>query len=169
VKVELRAGATVDLLSPDEHHEEMQRVVNAVRELRSPPTIIDHVENVATDAGGLLGGGANGAGEVIYACPPGIAQVRVVRGSVAAPGFTPAAPLAAGWIVYYRDRPGPGNQAMILPAAGTTVLPVVFTEGDASAIRLRAGERLAVAGEGLPANLRIAFAFQLAYEARPTA
>jgi hypothetical protein len=84
----------------------------------------------------------------------------VNRQAISAAGFTPAAPLNTGWITSHRNSGDRGNLLMILPAAGTQVLPVVIVEGHDAAL-IQDGSSLVYVGAGLPVNLTIYVALQL--------
>jgi hypothetical protein len=131
------------------------QITRAVVGLRQAPFVDHEVTVVYTDGTGNLGGGLGGAGVPVYRVPTG-RRVDIQRFSLSAPGYTPATGLvlAAGWIIASPDT-GNGPPIYIWPETGTNiVLPSIKKDGD-SAPRLHGGQRLMLAGAGLPNNLEI--------------
>jgi hypothetical protein len=151
-------GAELDLLSPADMASATNQITRALIGTRQAPVIDQETTILQTDGAGNLGGGLNGAGLPIYRVPTG-RRVDIQRVSLSSPGYTPAAPLTSGWIIASRDT-GNGPPTYIWPGSGTTVLPSLYTDGD-SAPRLSGGQRLMVAGAGLPANLEMVVQLQV--------
>jgi hypothetical protein len=157
-KQKFAIGGELDLLTPAEMGKATDQITKAVIGLRQAPFVDHEVAIVAADANGLLGGGAGGAGVPVYRVPTG-RRVDIQRVSLSSPAYTPAAPLTTGWIIASPDT-GNGPPVYIWPGSGTTVLPSLYTDGD-SAPRLHGGQRLMLAGAGLPANLEIVVFLQV--------
>lgn len=160
---ELKAGASVDLLTPEELDSTMgpiQELLAAIKADMGGPTVIKGGDEVATDGSGLLGGGlATGAGHVIFRCPVGY-EAFVHRLKVTATGYTPTVPLTTGEVLICRNGTSIAAMEAFLPVSGV-VAPVVMTEGGTSAIQLLSGETLVVVGDGLPVNTNFFFGLQL--------
>jgi hypothetical protein len=157
-KTKLQVGSDVDLLSGPEYAAGNDKVIAAVVGLRQAPIIIRHIKDVTTDANGNVGGGASGPGDEIFRVPQGM-RCDIQRVSLSAPGFTPAAPLTSGWLTAGADI-GSAAPMLFWPGAGTTVLPSLWTDGDAANV-LDNGQRLMVIGAGLPASLDLTFLLQI--------
>jgi hypothetical protein len=157
-KQKFAIGGELDLLTPAEMGRATDQITKAVVGLRQAPFVDHEVTVISTDGGGLLGGGANGPGLPVYRCPTG-RRVDIQRLSLSSPAYTPSTPLTTGWIIASADT-GNGPPIYIWPAAGTTVLPSLYTDGD-SAPRLHGGQRLMLVGAGLPNLLEILVLLQV--------
>lgn len=164
MKFKLQAGAEIDLASPEELHAEIDRLCEALAAGDQIPTVETVSAQAVVTAGGVLGGGLNGDGAVIYEVPTG-RVARIVRLTLATDTHTPAAPLAAGWIMASRNKPTPGTLLYMFPGSGglptPNVLPAVVSDGTTAAAILRSSETLRLSGAGLPANLTIGVLLQL--------
>lgn len=157
---ELRAGAKIELVTPEEHREAFRPLEELVKQLKDQtPTIIKSSAEVSTDSSGNLGGGLAGQGTVVYTCPVGW-EAFVHRLRITATGYTPNSPLTTGQVWISRNGPSISTVEYFLPVSGN-VAPVVMTEGSNSAVQLLSGETLVVWGDGLPDSLNFFFALQL--------
>lgn len=162
MEVELRAGAKIDLASPAELAEQTDRIVAKLDELDDwRETIVIAQAVVTADAAGLVGGGALGNGVPLYEVPQD-AEALINRIAMATVSSTPAAPTAAGWLQTFRNRPDPSNLCHQTPQPGSAnTLPVIITDGSGTAVRLRHGDVLVVAGAGFAAGLVIGVSLQV--------
>jgi hypothetical protein len=151
-KQKFAIGAELDLLSPADMGHATDRITRALIGTRQAP-VIDHETTVVTvDASGNLGGGPQGPGVPVYRVPTG-RRVDINRISLSSPGVTPAAPLAAGWIIATADT-GNNPPIYIWPDNPPNVLPAVYDNGD-SAPRLVGGQRLMLTGAALTVGMEI--------------
>jgi hypothetical protein len=131
-----------------EHEAATNRLIAAVVQGRQPPTVERPAVALATDSGGNLGGGADGPGVPVYRVPVGM-RVDIHRVSMWGQGYTPAAPLTAGWIMLCPDTgTNPPDYFFPTPPA-TAVLPAGLEDGS-GAVRLNGGQQLVAVGGGLP-------------------
>lgn len=156
----LQAGAELDVLSPREHDEHIQRSTTAI--VKSVEgEYLTSTQQVTVDATGNLGGGPNGNGTLLYETPPGFLAI-LNRVTMDAQGYSPNAPMNSGYIKWHRGGPSSGSLVMFTPATGSAVLPFVWSEGRYAAPVFRSGEQLVLVGAGLPVNATIGIAFQFA-------
>jgi hypothetical protein len=157
-KQKFAIGAELDLLSPADMGHATDQITRALIGTRQAPVIDRETTVVFTDAAGNLGGGAQGAGVAVYRVPTG-RRVDINRAGLSSPAYTPATPLATGWIIAAADT-GNAPPIYLFPGSGTTVLPSLYSDVD-SAPRLVGGQRLVLVGAGLPANLEIVVLLQV--------
>lgn len=164
MKVTLEAGASIDVLSADEAQAQTDQLAREIRKLNECPTVMIVAANFVVDAGGLIGGGLAGPGQTVFDCPPGMVA-KLHRLVFASPAYTPAAPLVAGSIAWYRNNPEPGALIEFLPksptAATVPLVPALITAGEHNAAQLRAGDSLVFVGAGLPAAANISVNIQV--------
>lgn len=160
-KQKFAIGAELDLLSPADMGKATNDIVRAVIGLRQAPWIDHEVTLLSVDASGNVGGGVGGPGVPVYRVPTG-RRVDIQRLSLSSPGYTPTAPLTAGWLVASADQGG-GPLIYMWPGAGepaANVIPSLIGDGD-SAARLTGGQRLMLLGAGLPTGLEIVVFLQI--------
>jgi hypothetical protein len=159
-------GAELDLLAPAELTAATAKIIRAVVGLNQAPTIQRVTQVFFTDGAGNLGGGANGPGVEVYQVPTG-RRVDVQRLGLSSPAYTPATPLAAGWVIGCADS-GTSPPDFTFPLPGTTtVLPFNYSQGD-GALRLGGGQRLILVGAGLPVTTEITVRAQVRLWYDPT-
>lgn len=169
MKCELKAGASIDVLSPKEHKEQTDRLLEELKRAARGPLVDLTSAIVATDAAGALGGGLTGPGIVVYTCPMG-RTARLHRFSITTDAATPSAPVAAGWLSIYRNQPGPTALVHAFPQPGSaTLLPIVQTWGGETAPVFRSGDRIMLAGAALPVSTKIGVTLQLCLYELPDA
>lgn len=145
MKVELKAGASIDVLNADELEERMRpmfdRLVEAQADAEGTPFDIPGAKINVPVSGHI--------GETkLYSVPTGF-TATIHRISFAADGYTPGAPLApsGGWLALWRNTASPYNLLYPFPSGNTALAPVVVTEGNKQAADLRNGEVLVLTGE----------------------
>lgn len=150
---ELRAGAHIDLITPDEQRKALEPLERELQRLVEK----DHYTTqrvsqtfTTTGSGADPAGGYNGSGVILYTVPPGYCA-SVHRVYVNVGGANPGTPLTTGSWGLYRNSPQ-GDLFGYAPglSGGTTqVAPVVLTWGTHDAQWLEGGERVVIAGAGL--------------------
>ena len=148
-RYELRAGAEIDLLTPDEMADQLGGLKDFLRSQAVAPSV-EHTPpvTITSTAGGDIGGGAAGTQPVlIYECPVGMLAM-VHRIVVDAPSATPAVPLTAGWMRFTRNAAVVGTTEFFLPVNGD-IAPVEVDWGSNSGPVLISGETLLVWGASL--------------------
>lgn len=153
----LKAGAQIDVLTPADMKHHTDRLVHELSRIARDPVVLRRGprEVITTDAGGNLGGGAQGPGIELYRCPVGtFAQLQ--RFSLSAPpgaSGSPGTALTTGWVALYVSTPASDALVNFTPQgpAGSVVLPFMFEEGD-GAVKIQNGESLLLVGAGLPAS-----------------
>lgn len=156
----LKAGASIDVLTPKEHAEEMEKTRKVIRDGLGA-NVIRGMQQITSDAAGNVGGGINGNGVLLYETPLGY-RAGLHRVSIAAPSpYTPVNPVNQGWLGWYKGGPSMASLVMFTPSSGTAVVPFVWSEGNHSAPVFTSGETLVLVGSGLPANLQMGISYQL--------
>lgn len=163
----LAIGQEIDIPTREEMDAASDRVIAALLPAHIEPLIERPAVIVNVDAGGLLGGGAGGPGAEIYRVPTGYC-VDIERLGLSSPGVTPAAPLAAGWVIAVTDSTSSPPDFTFPGAGTTTVLPDIRVDGGPGSARLNGGQRLLLVGAGLTANLEIQVRLQVRLYAYPT-
>ena len=151
---ELRAGAKIELLTPEELADQLDALKEFLGNSTPVPTVI-HTPPVTltTDASGNVGGGAAGVAPVtLYECPVGF-QAMIHRIVVDAPSATPAAPLTAGWMRFTRNAATVNSTEFFVPVNGD-VAPVESDWGSNSGPMLLSGESLVVWGTALGTTIQ---------------
>lgn len=142
-KVELRAGAKLDLLSPDEMDEALGPVRDLLGKIAEPTTTIRHsAPRIVVPTNGII------TEAQLYRTPAGM-EARINRITVTADGYTPGAPLttAAAFLSFWRDAAATAYGFIVgLPAGSTAVLPATITDGHDAAPVLANGEILVLSG-----------------------
>ena len=155
MKTKLNAGSEIDILSQDELRDEIDRIMEYVRDLNADSSVFDVETQLVANAAGVI------APTEVYTVPLNY-LLLLHRYHVNAPGATPAAPLsnAAYWLMVYRNDVSLGNMFMFFPVSGTVIAPVVVTEGGDARV-LRGGAKIVVQGNGFPANQIISLSLQV--------
>lgn len=170
-RYELRAGASIDLLTPDELRGGLDEVCSrllAAYQHANRRNIARHTAAATVDQSGNLGGGYTGPGVELYTCPLGYAA-RLTRLALTDSQSTPAAPLndtaataTPPSIQLYRNGVSQDRIELAYPTApGNNVCPVIGHWAEHSAVHLQGGERLYAAGSGLPEGDTIYIALQV--------
>lgn len=163
-RAELKAGAVLDLASGKELDELGGRICDAIATTAHEPPLTEFVTaNGLVDAGGALGGGVGGDGLVVFTVPTG-RHAQIHRLAITDDVATPVAPQAAGWLMGWRNRPGPTSLVYVLPedqpaSAVQSVYPVAIVDGGSGPV-LKDGDKLVFTGAGLVAGRTIGFALQ---------
>lgn len=160
--VELRAGIKIDLASGAELREQTDELAARLDALNEAPLMQRTLQVLNVSGTGTIGGGLGGSGQVVFTCPQNYAA-RIVRLALNDAVHTPASPLAAGWIEGYVDSPSdPAGLAFgSPPVGGTTVLPIIYTDGNHAATMLRDQQQLVIVGAALPASVPIGIGLQV--------
>lgn len=154
----LKAGASIDVLSPSDLREVLREMLDDMREVREPASVFDiELPIVATGAGVVVL-------TQIFDIPMGYA-CTIHRLHIMAAGATPLAPLAAGYLYFSRNDDSPMNVWGFVPPVGTTaVAPYENDWGGDAARFIRGGSGIMVYGAGFAANQRLYVTMQIKLE-----
>jgi hypothetical protein len=146
VKVQLKAGAELDVVSPEEAREIVKAAIEQAREAGGVEEPIRAEEGGVTDAAG-------GVTLPVYVVPIG-REFVLTRILVDADGFTPGAPFvaAAGFVDVLRSGERVDFKSLAAAAGG---LPTLSTDSKATGTRWRNGEAVEVRIVGGPANTTV--------------
>lgn len=155
-KVELKAGALLDLLTPGENATEHEKTRQTIGRLVTP-TPIWHPFSTSTDSSGNIGGGLSAptSPPVVYRCPVGM-RADLHRLVVEVDGYSGATPLTTGEMRFTRNEPGAAFSIGWWLPQSSQVAPVTFVEGDGCP-SLNSGDRLVVVGDSLPHSVGVHF------------
>lgn len=156
MRVQLKAGAEFDVLSPEEHQrvaeQQTDRIIRAIGRI---PLIRRETTTFIPDANGNVGAGAfhalaDGApGQGVFRAPEGFI-FQAHRWALNSFAYSPGSPLTSGSIYVYRNDFSQGNLVWFLPVSGSTALiPAVLAWGR-DAPWLLNGERFLLFGSSLP-------------------
>ena len=143
MRFNLKAGTSVDLLSPHEFSSGVKDLKQAIKS-GVPKDYFQQSLSIPS-----------GTGEaVLYECPLG-SNVEMHRLAISGNGYTASNPLQTGDVMFWLN----GNSLVnFLPQNGV-VAPVVFFEGT-GAIVIHGGEALTVSYENLTDNLSVFIQFR---------
>jgi hypothetical protein len=158
VKFVLRAGETVETLSPDELRHLLDRVADRFV-LSVDETYLNPSQAVLSAAGT--------ASWVIAECPPGF-NMRVSRITFESPAGTPGAPYSAAgaYVAYRRDDP---NTPVLDFTVNPAIFPTLFSYGSNDAPIIRPSSQVIAQVVNGPAGGLVVCQFQAALEVARTA
>lgn len=142
MKIQLVAGAEVDLLNADELEEAINPLRAAIDELKRLDTYLQvPCPKITVPSSGVV------PETTLYTCPVGY-RATIHRLAISADGFTPGAPLttAGAWLAFWKETATPYNLIYPLPQPNSSVLPVVITEGNNAGPVFRNGQHLIITG-----------------------
>lgn len=142
MKVNLRAGASIDVLSPDEYE-------HGVSKLHAELARID-TKDYFQQAFQIPAGSYS---QVVYECPLG-SMVQIHRLTVNAPGYSASNPLTSGNVEFLLNS----DMIQFLPV-DSIVAPVVMTEGTGGIV-LHGGETIGVNVDSLETDLSLFIQFR---------